>query len=93
MAFGKYMSSAIWLVAGGSLGYALLVYCTPNEAGISQAALNLPGVEKNPAIRAKQNQDFINVLKAASQDQKPYYILPKEELHKEIAKHGSTGQS
>lgn len=46
----------------------------------------LPGFENNPKQFVSKNQQFVNVLQAASDNRKPLYLLSKTEIDKELKK-------
>jgi len=76
----RYFKSAVWLVGCSSLGYLLLVAATPSEEYLAKTRKTYPGVEKSAVESQKKNQQFIDVLQAVTETDKPLHRLNKKEI-------------
>lgn len=83
----RYVRSAFWLCAWTGLGVVLLKLITPSEDKLKRIQQDYPGIEKNPKEVHNKNQQFINVLQAATENSKPFYRMSKKEIEEELKKH------
>lgn len=81
----KILQPIFWLTAFGGLGYGLLSLA-PSAEELDKQSKNYPGIEKNPKLVHDKQQQFVNVLHAAVESDKPLYRLSKEEIDKAIRK-------
>lgn len=69
----KLIKSVIYLTGFSSLGYILLVACTPNEEQIKQIRKTLPGTNTE---NIRKRELFAQVLQQAAEE-KPIYLRTK----------------
>ncbi|KAJ8967865.1 hypothetical protein NQ317_017632 [Molorchus minor] len=83
---GRYVQSVFWLFAFTGLGVGLLKITTPRESNIDLRKVmtkKLPGTEKKSHEVYNKNQQFVNVLQAATESDKPIWRMNKEEIVRE----------
>ncbi|XP_023013867.2 uncharacterized protein isoform X2 [Leptinotarsa decemlineata] len=79
----RLVRSIFWLCSLSGLGYGLLILTTPSQSNVNELKQKL-GSDKQPKEALSKNQQFMNVLQAATNNSKPIYRLSKEEIEKEL---------
>nr|CAD7399463.1 unnamed protein product [Timema cristinae] len=72
------LKSVIWTVGTGGVGYTLMKILSPDEKSFVDSTSESPQFNRSEA--AEKRQAIFDVLKGASEANKPIYRMTREEL-------------